>query len=113
MKKTIVKILALTLVAVMLVTVFAACGKKLSGTYEASLIGTGTCLEFKGSKVTAQFKILGAYGDPIEGKYEINDTKITITFGSDNEDAKALEGTFDFEEGEDYIKIAGIKYDKK
>ena len=112
MKKTFVKVIALALVLVTVACLFASCGKRISGKYEATLIGTGTCLEFKGGKVIAQFKLLGSYGDPVEGKYEIKDDKITLTFEGDNKDADALEGTFDFEEGDNYIKIGAIKYTK-
>ena len=110
--KRFTKVIAIVLVLATLACVFASCGKKLSGKYEATVIGTGTCLEFKGNKVFAQFKILGTYGDAVEGKYEIKDNKITITFEGDNEKANSLEGTFDFEEGDGYIKIGLVKYTK-
>lgn len=110
--KKITKVIAIVLVLATLVCAFASCGKKVSGKYEATVFGTGTCLEFKGSKVTVQFKLLGSYGDAIEGKYQIKDDQITLTFDGDDEDAEALEGTFDFEEGDDYIKIGSVKYTK-
>ena len=110
--KKFTKVIALVLVLSTLVCVFASCGKKLSGKYEATAFGTGTCLTFKGGKVSAQFKLLGSYGDAVEGKYQIKDGQITITFEGDDKDAKALEGTFDFEEGDNYIKIGLIKYTK-
>ena len=113
MKNTFVKAIAIALALVTVACVFASCGKTLKGTYEADAFGTGTSLTFKGSKVTVQFKLFGSYGDPIEGKYEIKDNKITITFADeDADDAKNFDGTFDFEEGEDYIKIGAIKYRK-
>ena len=52
------------------------------------------------------------YGDAVEGKYSIKDDQITITFEGDDKDAKAFNGTFDFEKGDDYIKIGGVKYTK-
>ena len=110
--KKFTKVIAVVLVLATLVCVFASCGKKLSGKYEATAFGTGTCLEFKGSKVYAQFKLLGAYGDAVEGKYEIKDGKITLTFEGEDKSADALEGTFDFEEGDGYIKIGPVKYTK-
>ena len=110
--KKFTKVIAIVLVLATLVCVFASCGKKIKGRYESTVFGIGTCLEFKGSKVLAQFKLGGYYGDAVEGKYEIKDGKITITFEGDSEDAKKLEGTFDFEEGEGYIKIGLVKYTK-
>ena len=110
--KKFTKVIAIVLVLATLVCAFASCGKKLKGKYEATAFGTGTCLEFKGSKVTAQFKLLCNYGEAVEGKYEIKDGKITLPFAGDDKDAEALEGTFDFEEGEDYIKIGLVKYTK-
>ena len=110
--KRFTKVIAIVLVLATLVCVFASCGKKISGKYEATVLGTGTCLEFKGNKVYAQFKLLGTYGDAVEGKYEIKDNQITITFESDDDKANNLEGTFDFEEGDGYIKIGLVKYTK-
>lgn len=110
--KKFTKVIAIVLVLATLVCAFASCGKKLKGKYEATAFGTGTCLEFKGSKVMAQFKLLGSYGDAIEGEYKIKDGKITLTFKGDDKNAEALEGTFDFEEGDNYIKIGLIKYTK-
>lgn len=114
MKRSI-KVLALVMTAVLLCLTLASCGKTLSGTYTMELLGTGTELEFKGSKVTMTVKVAGAeVGDPIEGKYSIKDDKITFEFESDDKDAKEYNGTFDFEEGEDYIKIGTFgKYTKK
>ncbi len=112
MKRSI-KILALALVAVMLCVSFAACGKKLSGTYSAEIAGTGAEYKFSGSKVTITPKLLGASGDSIEGKYSIKDGKITFEFDSDDDDAKEYSGTFDFEETDDGIKIGIVEYKKK
>ena len=110
--KKFTKVIALALVLATLTCMFASCAK-LSGKYEAIVIGgTGTCLEFKGNKVTVQFKFLGSYGDPIEGKYKIKDDQITITFENDDKEAKTLNGTFDFEKGDGYIKIGEVKYTK-
>ncbi len=112
MKKSI-KILALALVAVMLCLSLAACGKKLSGTYSAEALGTGATYEFKGSKVTIAVKALGAEIASVEGKYSIKDDKITFEFDSDNEDVEKYDGTFDFEETDDGIKIGIVEYKKK
>ena len=104
MKKS-VKVLALVLVAVMLCATLVSCGKTLSGEYEATVLGSGIVLEFEGKKVTYTAKVLGAEAGSIEGEYSIKDDQITLSFGEDDEDAKEMNGTFDFEEGEDYIKI--------
>ncbi|MBE6547062.1 MAG: hypothetical protein E7668_06465 [Ruminococcaceae bacterium] len=112
MKKS-VKILAVALVLVMVCLSFAACGKKLSGKYSAEAVGTGTTLEFKGSKVTLTVKVLGVSGDPIEGTYKIEDDKITFDFDSDDEEAKKFNKALDFEEQDDGdIKIGIIEYKK-
>lgn len=107
--KNIVRIAAVALVIVMLAATLASCGG-LSGTYEASVIGTGATYTFKGSKVTIQAKALGSnVGDAIEGTYKISGDQITITIEGDSQ----YSGTFDFEKGEDYIKIGVVKYNKK
>ncbi len=103
------RIIALVLVAVMLTMTLASCGG-ISGTYSAELLGTGVELEFKGSKVSARFKVLGSYGSPIEGKYKIKGDEITITFPDDDKDTKDLSGTHSFEKGDDYIKIGVVTY---
>ena len=113
MKKS-VRILAVVMAVLMVTLVLASCGKTLSGTYSAEALGTGVTLEFSGKKVTMTNKVLGTQvGDPVEGTYKIEDNKITITVETEDKDIGALNGTFDFEEGEDYIKIGIIKYTKK
>lgn len=113
MKNTFVKALALALALVTLTCVFASCGTRLSGTYSATAAGTGTVFEFKGSKVLITFKVVGFSGDPIEAKYEIKDDKIKFIFDEDSSEANNLKGELPFEKGDDYIKIAGIKYTKE
>lgn len=108
MNKNIIKIAALALVVVMLAATLVSCGG-LSGTYE----GMGTEYTFKGSKVSIQVNVFGAnIGDPIEGTYKISGDKITLTF-ADDEGADKYSGTFDFEKGDDYIKIGMVTYNKK
>ena len=108
MNKNIIKVAALSLVIVMLSVILASCGG-LSGTYE----GIGLEYTFKGSKVSIQVNALGVnIGDPIEGTYNISGDKITLTF-ADEEGADKYSGTFDFEKGDDYIKIGIAKYNKK
>ncbi len=113
MKKN-VKVLAVVMAALMLCLALTSCGKKLSGTYSMEALGTGAELNFKGSKVTITVKVFGQYGDPVEGKYSIDGDKITFEFESEDEDVEKYDGTFDFEEGEDYIKIGTFgKFTKK
>ncbi len=111
MKKSI-RILAVALVAVILCLSLVSCGKKLSGTYAAEIIGTGAEYEFKGSKVTITVKALGAEIASAEGKYSIKDDKITFEFDSEDEEVKSYSGEFDFEEKENSIKIGIIEYKK-
>lgn len=106
------RIVALALVAVMLTMTLASCGTKLSGTYSAEIIGSGVEYEFKGSKVSITVKALGMELGSAEGKYSIKKDKITFTFDSDDEDVEKYDGTFDFEKGDDYIKIGAITYKK-
>ena len=107
------KVLALVLVAAMLCIALASCGKTLSGTYSAEIIGTGASYTFKGSKVTIKAKVLG-FEKTFDGKYEIyeEDGAEKIKFTFEDDDAKEYAGSFSFSEGEDYIKIGGIKYTK-
>ena len=121
MKKTL-RIIAIAMVAVMLCLSLASCGKKISGKYEAEidvLLASYTATyDFSGSKVeiTKKTTVFGSVNtNTIEGKYEIAELddgsmEITITLESDDDDIKS--GTFTFEEGEGYIKIGGIQYNK-
>lgn len=111
--KTLVKLMALSLVLVMALGILASCGKTLSGTYAAETLGTGATLEFKGSKVKITVKALGAELGSAEGKYSIDGDKITFTFDSEDDDVKAYNGTFDFAEEDDYIKVGIVTYKKK
>ena len=111
MKKT-VRILALVMALATVLFVFAACGKTLKGEYSAEIAGTGVTYEFEGKNVTITTKVLGIKALELEGTYKIKDDEITFTFESDEKDAKEYNGTFDFEEGDDYIKIGVVKYEK-
>ena len=119
--KKFTKVIAVVLVLATLVCLFAACGKKLSGKYSAQiggdLLGYKATYEFKGSKVTATktTSVLGSSNTTtFEGEYEItesdNGMEITITFETSDNDIKS--GTYTFEEGDGYIKIAGIQYNE-
>ena len=122
MKKTLVRVLTLTLVAVMLVTMLASCGKKLSGSYEAEIdivVAKYTATyTFSGSKVDIAKKtttILGTSNTvELTGEYEITETDdgMEITIELEDDDDQIKSGTFTFEEGEDYIKIGLAKYEK-
>ena len=111
MKKT-VRILALVMALATILCVFASCGKTLKGEYSAEIAGTGVTYEFKGSKVTVTTKVLGTKAFEAEGTYKIKDDKITFTFEDEDEDVKKYDGTFDFEEKEDSIKIGIVEYKK-
>ena len=108
-----VRIIALVLVAAMVCVCFVSCGKKLSGKYTMEAFGTGATLVFKGSKVTLSIKAVGVELSSIEGKYSIKDGKITMEFSSEEDEAKKYNGTFDFEETDDGIKIGTIGSFKK
>ena len=113
MKKS-VRILAVALALLMVTFVFASCGKTLKGTYSAEIVGTGVEMTFEGKNVTITLKALGMEVGSSTGTYKIDDDKITLTFDSDNDKVAAYDGTFDFEEGEDYIKIGTFgKFTKK
>ena len=111
------KLLALTLVLVLLLSVFTACGTMLNGTYRAEVMGNGTSYTFSGNKVTLNVSLLGAVVATLEGTYEINDGTITLTFSGDaeeEEEAKQYSGTFDFvmDDDGDTIKIGMVEYEK-
>ena len=111
MKKSI-RVLALVMALTMVLFVFASCGKKLSGKYSAEVLGSGATYEFKGSKVTITVKLLGSSVFDAEGTYKIDGDEITFTFESDDKEADEYNGTFDFEEKEDSIKIGIVEYKK-
>ncbi len=108
MKKISLRITALTLVMLILSISLVSCGG-LSGKYEASILGTGTAYTFKGSKVTVDFMVLGM-SKSVEGKYKIKGDKITFTF--DDEEGEKYAGEFNFEKGDEYIKIGIVEYKK-
>lgn len=106
MKKSI-KILALVLAVLTVVTVLASCG--LSGSYK----GPTATFKFSGSKIT----IKGTTGEAT-GKYKIKDGKITIELddiegGLLSGAMKVYNGTFDYEKTDDGIKVGGVEYKKQ
>ena len=106
MKKFLALILALVMVAAMLCCVLASCGATLKGTYSAELLTVRTAYTFDGKNVTIDAGALGFSKTVAEGTYKIEDNKIVFTFGEESE----YTGSFDFEKGEDYIKIQGVTY---
>ena len=124
MKKS-VKLLSMALVVVMLCLAFTACGKTLSGEYEAEInlgiVSYTATYEFNGNKVTITKDVDAIINDPepveFTGTYEITeekdgDLKIKLTLDGDAQDEHIKAGTYSLEIEEDYIKIAGVKYDK-
>ena len=118
MKKSIIKVMAFTLLAVVVCMALVSCGKTLSGEYEAELnYGIGkisVTYNFKGSKVEATVKSTNILGQvdskTVEGKYEINEDEITFTW---EDEADGVEGgTFTFEETDKGIKIGLVEYKK-
>ena len=115
------KIISALLVCVLLVGcmfALASCGKTLSGTYEAKVVGTGASYEFNGNKVTITASVLG-FEKEFEGTYEItknDEDKEVIIFTFESEDAESYDGEFAFAEGTEgdtkYIKIGGVQYNK-
>lgn len=117
MKNTFKKVLVLALAALMLLSL-ASCGK-LSGTYTATVFGTGAKLEFDGKKVTVSATLVGQELASVEGTYKIKGDEITFDFSDKDADEdvnkllESLNGTLAFEKGDDYIKIGDTKYTKQ
>ena len=120
MKKT----LSAILVCVMLlgcVFTLASCGNKPSGKYQAKLeiLGqsTTTTYDFKMNKVivTVETEVLGNINtETTEYKYKVNkkdDGTLTIDLTGEVEGEEKT-NTYTYEKGDDYIKIAGIQYNK-
>ena len=122
MKKSI-RIMAVVMALLMVTLVFASCGKTIKGAYKADiglvgLAGYTATYTFSGKKVeiSKTATLLGqSTTTNFEGTYEITEKddgtmEITITLENDDDDIKS--GTYVFEEGENYIKIGLVKYDK-
>ncbi|MBE6685205.1 MAG: DUF945 domain-containing protein [Ruminococcaceae bacterium] len=127
MKKSIVRILALSLVAVMMCLALVSCGGP-SGEYGSD----DYTLKFSGSKITVSWKGL-TQSYELTGKFEMgkdDDGNKTITFTMDEvkgdsflgdaayAGTKALfDGTKSYNSGKDdngnYIEIGGLRYYKK
>ena len=119
MKKTF-SVLIVCMVVLSCVFAFAACGKSLSGTYEADLALVELRYEFGAfGKVTLTVEPFVGESAVIEGKYEFTaDNEITFTFESEEnaDEAEEYSGVVSFAEGEEegvkYIKLDGVKYTK-
>ena len=127
MKKTIIRIVALSLVAVMMCVLLASCGGP-SGEYGSD----DYTLKFSGSKITVTWKGLTKTNE-MTGKFEMgkdDEGNKTITFTMDESESgsilgdlgnaavKALfDGTKSYNSGKDdngnYIEISGARYYKK
>lgn len=122
MKMSFKKFMTTALVMVMLVCSMAACGKSLSGSYESEveLLGQSwnVTYTFKGKNVEAVSKvtILGNVQNTTStGTYELvenADGTMEITIDFENETDLFKDGTFTFEEAEEYIKIGKSQYNK-
>ena len=121
--KTMIKFMAISLLAVMMCVMLASCGTTLNGSYSAEtkvlLVDVKYSYEFEGKNVTVKTEtevpFIGTVVNSQTGTYEIKDDKITFTWGdaAAEENATVVEnGPFDFEKGKDYIKIGGLTLTK-
>lgn len=124
--KKFVRILCLTLVAVMLCATLASCGK-VSGAYSAKIDVLIASVEvtydfgaFGKVVMTVKSEAIGATDTKTyEGKYEITEKEddtmeITFTFEDENDDTKTYGGTqaFSIDKENDTIKIGLVTYKK-
>ena len=123
MKKSCIKILALTLVVAMACVLLVSCGKTISGEYvleagDTDIIGGKTTYKFSGKNVTITV-VTGIAGyektTTFDGTYEITeeDGKEYITFTFEDDDAAAYSKKSTFEKTDDGIKIGGVELTKK
>ena len=120
MKRILSIVLAVAVLATMCLSL-ASCGKKLSGKYSADVFGTGTTMTFDGKNVKIGFTVtlLGEVAS-VDATYKIKGDTITFDFADEDEVTnnaakkviESLEEPVSFEEGKDYIKINGVKYEK-
>ena len=117
--KKIISVFVACLLLIGCACTLASCGKTLSGEYEADLLLVEVNYSFKSSgKVTVTLDFPLVDDVVVEGTYKFNDEgdQITITLDSENEDAEKYAGTMTFaegvEDGDAYIKLNGVKYEK-
>ena len=105
---------AVILVVAMLMVSLASCAPTISGTYysgDKKITNTYVEFKFSGSNVTISQITIGNVSWETTAMYSIEDDKITIEIPEDaNILAKAYNGQFTLEQGEDYIKIGALKY---
>lgn len=127
--KTMTRVVAVALVAVMMCVVLASCGTisgKYSATYESEgFFGLGagkytTTYEFKGKNVTRTDDVtVGSKTttSTVTGTYEIQDDNIVITWDKDVEtgdgQSSTTKSTFSFAKGDGFVLIDGRQYDKQ
>ena len=112
--KRIMRTGAAVLAAVILLAVLSGCGERISGTYAAEALGTGTVYTFRGREVRLDVQMLGTVVTSLDGTYSLKDGRITLTFGdTDTEEGKKYSGTFDFAETETGIRIGLLEYTKE
>ena len=116
MKKTFVRALALTLVAVMLVTMLVSCGGVPSGEYvygDTTITKSYTKYTFKGSSVTAEVYVFGTKTDAsFEGKYKVKDGEITFTYEDKDGNKKTTDPVVYKENDDGSIEIGVLKFEK-
>ena len=104
-----------------LTIMLSACSKQpeLKGTYSTNFYGTGLSYTFSEGLVTADYTMIGFDVMHYEGQYTFDDDRkhITLMFDSTQWSSNSLPtgmtslgGTFEFEQGEDYIMIGSVKY---
>lgn len=123
--KKYLRILALVLIFVMGGIMLVSCAKTISGTYEAKmdvLLKKYTITyEFKGSNLTVTQREVGSFSGNVEtntyeGSYEIvehDDGSMDIIIDIEGGNDTIKDGTYVFQETEDYIVIGATKYYKK
>ena len=122
--KTMTRVVAVALVAVIMTMMLASCGNTINGTYSAEtdllIAKVKYTYEFKGKNVTVTTEttiLKTTIVNTQKGTYEIEDDKITFTWtdeGEKKDDATIVEaGPFDFEKGDDFILIDKIKLNKQ
>lgn len=118
MKKHISLLLTVLLFALALV----GCGEKeapLTGTYQATVLGTGTSLTFTGDQIRVCYSVNGVEVATQEGTFLLNEEedRISIDLNQEEyvildlpEDAVSFNGIFSFARGKDYIRIGTVLY---
>lgn len=128
--KTMTRVVAVALVAVVMCMMLASCGNTLSGSYSATYesngifgLGAGTyttTYEFKGNKVvrTDDVTMGGSTTSTVtNGTYEIKDDQIIFTWDknvetNENGDSVVSTNKYEFSKGDDFIYIGDQKYTK-